>query len=79
MEQKFRELKEQYNNAILFFKLGDYYHTYYEDAKIVGNNCWFEYRVKDVPTCSVPFDCINSCVNRLESFDYKVEILRDDV
>lgn len=76
IEEKFRELKERYNNAILFFKLGEYYNTYYEDAKIVARECWFLERNKE--TCSVPEYVIDECVDMLEIHGYKVEILREE-
>lgn len=77
MEEKFRELKSTYSNSILFFKLGEYYDSFYEDAKIVSRVCWFLEPDKSIPRCSVPVDCIDECVDMLESLGYSVEIIKE--
>ena len=79
MEQYF-EIKEQYKDCILFFRLGDFYEMFYEDAKIAskeleltltGKNCGQEERA---PMCGVPFHAADTYIARLVDRGYKVAI-----
>lgn len=79
MEQYF-EIKEQYKDCILFFRLGDFYEMFYEDAKIAskeleltltGKNCGQEERA---PMCGVPFHAADTYIARLVERGYKVAI-----
>ena len=79
MEQYF-EIKEQYPDCILFFRLGDFYELFYEDAKIgskeleltlTGKSCGQEERA---PMCGVPFHAADSYIKKMVERGYKVAI-----
>ena len=80
MMQKYLETKEEYSDCILFYRLGDFYEMFFEDAKIVskeldlvltGKNCGMEERA---PMCGVPYHAADSYISRLVKAGYKVAI-----
>ncbi len=80
MMQQYFELKEQYPDTILFFRLGDFYEMFYDDAKLAsreleltltGRDCGQEERA---PMCGVPFHSYESYLARLVAKGYKVAI-----
>jgi DNA mismatch repair protein MutS len=80
MMQQYFEIKEQYPNTILFFRLGDFYEMFYDDAKLAsreleltltGRDCGQEERA---PMCGIPFHSYESYVARLVAKGYKVAI-----
>ncbi len=80
MMQKYLETKEEYEDCILFYRLGDFYEMFFEDAKIAskeleltltGKSCGLEERA---PMCGVPFHAAESYINRMVSKGYKVAI-----
>ena len=80
MMQKYLETKEQYKDCILFYRLGDFYEMFFEDAKtasreleltLTGKQCGLEERA---PMCGVPFHAVEGYLNRLISKGYKVAI-----
>ncbi len=79
MEQYF-EIKKNYADTLLFFRLGDFYEMFFEDAKIAsrelelvltGRDCGQEERA---PMCGVPFHSADSYIAKLVSRGYKVAI-----
>ena len=79
MDQYF-SIKKQYPDTILFFRLGDFYEMFYEDAKLAsreleltltGRDCGQEERA---PMCGVPFHSYETYVARLIAKGYKVAI-----
>ncbi len=79
MEQYF-EIKNKYKYCLLFFRLGDFYEMFYDDALIAskeleltltGKNCGQEERA---PMCGVPFHSADSYIAKLVSKGYKVAI-----
>ena len=79
MEQYFT-IKEKYSDAILFFRLGDFYEMFYEDAvtasrelalTLTGKDCGQEERA---PMCDVPFHAADQYIDRLIEKGYKVAI-----
>ncbi|MBQ4466782.1 MAG: DNA mismatch repair protein MutS [Firmicutes bacterium] len=79
MEQYF-ETKKQYQDCILFYRLGDFYEMFFDDAKIAsreleltltGRNCGQEERA---PMCGVPFHAADTYIARLVERGYKVAI-----
>jgi DNA mismatch repair protein MutS len=38
-QQQYLDIKKQYNDCIVFFRMGDFYETFYEDAKITSRVC----------------------------------------
>ena len=80
MMQQYIEIKEQYQDEILFFRLGDFYEMFFNDAKTVskeleltltGKNCGLEERA---PMCGVPFHSADTYIARLIEKGYKVAI-----
>ena len=80
MMVQYFQIKAQYNDAILFFRLGDFYEMFFEDARIAsqeldlvltGRDCGQEERA---PMCGVPFHSADSYIAKLVSRGYKVAI-----
>ena len=80
MMQHYLQTKEQYKDCILFYRLGDFYEMFFDDAIMVskeleltltGKNCGLEERA---PMCGVPFHAVDGYLNRLVSKGYKVAI-----
>ena len=80
MMQQYLETKKQYADCILFYRLGDFYEMFFEDAKLVskeleltltGKDCGMEERA---PMCGVPYHAVDGYLNRLVSKGYKVAI-----
>lgn len=79
MEQ-YLEIKNNYQDCILFFRLGDFYEMFFEDAKLAskeleltltGKNCGLEERA---PMCGVPFHSAEGYIAKLVEKGYKVAI-----
>ncbi len=80
MMKQYFQIKEQNKDSILFFRLGDFYEMFYDDAKLAskeleltltGRDCGQEERA---PMCGVPFHSAESYIARLVSRGYKVAI-----
>ena len=80
MMKQYFEMKEKYPNTILFFRLGDFYEMFFNDAKTVsreleltltGRECGQEERA---PMCGVPFHSAESYIAKLVAKGYKVAI-----
>lgn len=80
MMQQYMETKKQYPDCILFYRLGDFYEMFFEDALTVtkeleitltGKNCGLEERA---PMCGIPYHAVDSYLNKLVSRGYKVAI-----
>ncbi len=80
MMQKYLETKEEYKDCILFYRLGDFYEMFFEDAitvsrelelTLTGKNCGQEERA---PMCGVPFHSASTYIQRLVSKGYKVAV-----
>lgn len=80
MMQKYLETKNEYKDCILFYRLGDFYEMFFEDAKVVskeleltltGKSCGLKERA---PMCGVPFHSADGYITRLVSKGYKVAI-----
>ena len=80
MMQHYLDTKEQNKDCILFYRLGDFYEMFFEDAKTVsreleltltGKACGLEERA---PMCGVPFHAAETYINRLVTKGYKVAI-----
>lgn len=73
-------VKEQYKDCIVFFRLGDFYEMFFEDAKIAslqldltltGKDCGMEERA---PMCGVPYHAVDSYIQKLVQNGFKVAI-----
>ena len=80
MMNQYLGIKEKHRDCILFFRLGDFYEMFYEDAKIAskelelvltGKNCGEEERA---PMCGVPFHAAENYIAKLVDRGYKVAI-----
>ncbi len=80
MMRQYLEIKEQYKDCILFFRLGDFYEMFFEDAitvssalelTLTGRDCGLEERA---PMCGVPFHAADTYISRLIGLGYKVAI-----
>ncbi len=81
MMKHYLELKEQHEDAIIFFRLGDFYEMFLEDAKtasseldlvLTGRNAGVEERV---PMCGIPHHAAKGYIQRLIQKGYKVAIV----
>lgn len=80
MMQQYMQVKEQYKDAIVFTRLGDFYEMFFEDAitaskvldlTLTGRACGLE---EKAPMCGVPFHAADSYIAKLIAAGYKVAI-----
>ncbi|QAT42849.1 DNA mismatch repair protein MutS [Aminipila luticellarii] len=80
MMQQYMEIKQNHQDCILFFRLGDFYEMFFEDAitasremeiTLTGKNCGQEERA---PMCGVPFHSADTYIAKLVEKGYKVAI-----
>ena len=80
MMAKYMSIKDNYEDTIIFFRLGDFYEMFFEDAEVAsrelsltltGRNAGLEERV---PMCGVPYHSYQSYVSKLIDKGYKVAI-----
>lgn len=80
MMKQYMEVKEQNKDSILFYRIGDFYEMFFEDAEIAsreleitltGKSCGLEERA---PMCGVPFHAAENYIMRLTNKGYKVAI-----
>ena len=80
MMRQYLDIKENHKDAILFFRLGDFYEMFFDDAKLVsseldlvltGKDCGLEERA---PMCGVPFHSADGYISRLVARGHKVVI-----
>ena len=78
--QQYFEIKEKYQDTILFFRLGDFYEMFYEDAitcskelelTLTGKDCGQEERA---PMCGVPFHAADQYIDKLLEKGYKIAV-----
>ena len=80
MMQQYMKTKEEYKDCILFYRLGDFYEMFFEDAKVVskeleltltGKSCGLEERA---PMCGIPYHAVDGYLTKLVGKGYKVAI-----
>lgn len=80
MMQQYINIKNKYKDCIVFFRLGDFYEMFFDDAEtaskeleitLTGRNCGMENRA---PMCGVPFHSAESYISKLITKGYKVAI-----
>ena len=80
MMQKYLETKKEYPDCILFYRLGDFYEMFFDDAltaskeleiTLTGKSCGLEERA---PMCGIPYHAVDGYLNKLVSKGYKVAI-----
>ncbi len=81
MMMHYLQLKEKYSDALVFYRLGDFYEMFFEDAKIAsheldlvltGRNAG---QTERVPMCGVPYHAVTGYIQRLIKKGYKVAIV----
>jgi len=80
MMRQYLEIKKEYKDYVLFYRLGDFYEMFFEDAQnvskeleltLTGKNCGAKERA---PMCGVPYHAVEGYLNRLVKKGYKVAI-----
>ena len=80
MMQHYLQTKEEYKDCILFYRLGDFYEMFFDDAVLVskeleltltGKSCGMEERA---PMCGIPYHAVEGYLNRLVANGHKVAI-----
>lgn len=80
MMQQYMNIKEQYKDCILFYRLGDFYEMFFDDAltasreleiTLTGKDCGQEERA---PMCGIPYHAVDSYLNKLIARGYRVAI-----
>ena len=80
MMQHYLQTKEEYKDCILFYRLGDFYEMFFDDAilaskeleiTLTGKDCGMEERA---PMCGIPFHAADTYINQLVKKGYKVAI-----
>ncbi|MCR5610108.1 MAG: DNA mismatch repair protein MutS [Lachnospiraceae bacterium] len=80
MMKQYMETKNQYKDCILFYRLGDFYEMFFEDAittskvleiTLTGKSCGLEERA---PMCGIPYHAVDGYLNKLIENGYKVAI-----
>ncbi|MFM2153285.1 MAG: hypothetical protein RL199_1720, partial [Pseudomonadota bacterium] len=79
MQRQYLEIKAQNPDALLFFRLGDFYELFYDDAKVAAEflNITLTARAKGevrIPMCGVPYHAAKGYVARLVEAGYRVAI-----
>ena len=81
MIEQYLDIKEQYNDMIIFYRVGDFYEMFFDDAytgsrelelALTGKDAGVEERI---PMCGVPFHAADSYIEKLVSRGYKVAIV----
>jgi DNA mismatch repair protein MutS len=80
MMQQYLDIKEKYKDCIVFFRIGDFYEMFFDDAEtasqeleitLTGKDCGLDERA---PMCGIPFHAANPYVSKLITKGYKVAI-----
>ena len=82
MKRQYNEIKERNKDSILFFRLGDFYEMFDEDAKLAARELDLTLTTRDrnkpkeeqTPMCGVPYHSVDSYIARLVNKGYKVAI-----
>ena len=82
MKRQYNEIKEQNQDCILFFRLGDFYEMFDEDARVAAKELDLTLTTRDrnkpkeeqTPMCGVPYHSVDAYIARLVQKGYKVAI-----
>ena len=82
MKRQYQEIKEQHRDCLLFFRLGDFYEMFDEDAKLAARELDLTLTTRDrgkpkeeqTPMCGVPYHSVDAYIARLVAKGYKVAI-----
>jgi len=75
MMKQWHDLKKKAGDALLFFRLGDFYEAFYKDAEIIAKNLNLTLtKRQDIPMCGVPFHASDNYVDKLVALGFKLAI-----
>lgn len=79
MQQQYKEMKKEYPNEILFFRLGDFYEMFFQDAEIASRELGLtltsrSHDMEKNPMCGVPYHAVDSYLEKLVKKGYRVAI-----
>ena len=83
MKRQYLEIKEQYQDCLLFFRLGDFYEMFYEDAYVASRDLDIALTTRDrnvenpeerTPMCGVPYHAAETYIAKLIAKGHKVAI-----
>lgn len=80
MIQQYLQIKQNYQDTILFFRLGDFYEMFFQDAEIASRELEITLTARDggkgkkIPMCGVPYHSADTYIARLIAKNYKVAI-----
>lgn len=76
--KQFKRFKGEYPDAVIFFRMGDFYETFYEDAKIVAKELEITLTKRgtksQIPLAGIPYHAVDTYLPRLVKKGYKVAI-----
>ena len=81
MKMQYQQIKSQYSDCLLFFRLGDFYEMFFDDAMIVSKELELALTGKNagakerVPMCGVPFHSASGYIHKLVDNGHKVAIV----
>ncbi|MGB4332617.1 MAG: DNA mismatch repair protein MutS, partial [Bacilli bacterium] len=81
MMRQYLEIKEEYADALVFFRLGDFYEMFFNDAIVASKELEIVLTSRDagaperVPMCGVPYHSVSGYLDRLTEKGYKVAIV----
>src|SRR5512141_1577273 len=81
LQQQYNRIKKQFPDTIVFFRLGDFYETFNDDAKIVSSVCNIVLTGREmgtgnrVPLAGVPYHAVNTYLAKLIQAGHKVAIV----
>ncbi|VBB05997.1 dna mismatch repair protein muts clamp [Lucifera butyrica] len=80
MMEQYREIKKQHPNELLFFRLGDFYEMFFEDAEVASRELEITLTSREaglnvrVPMCGVPYHAVDNYIARLINKGFKIAI-----
>ncbi len=78
--KQYMEIKDQYNEELLFYRLGDFYELFFEDGILVSRECELTLTGKNggleerIPMCGVPYHSVEPYIEKLVNKGYKIAI-----
>ena len=80
MMQQYLQMREKYKDCILFYRIGDFYEMFYDQAKLCSRELELTLTGKDcgeserAPMCGIPYHAVNTYIPKLVEKGYKVAI-----
>ena len=80
MMRQYMDIKNNYQEELLFYRLGDFYELFFEDGEIVSRECELTLTGKNaglderIPMCGVPYHSVKPYIEKLVNLGYKIAI-----